>query len=300
LRDFEYLEPSSIDQAIWLLRQYKDRARIIAGGTDLLVDMTQDRARPEYLVDLRNIPGLDGIDHDPVQGLRIGALIRISALARSTALDHDYAIIRQAAAVFGNIAITNMATLGGNLCNGVPSADMVPGLIALSATVAIAGPGGERTLPLEGFFVDTRRTVLGADEILTELRVPVPAPGTRGVYLKYAVRDKCDLPLVGVATVMTLDPTDGVCRDIKIALGNAAPTPIRARGAEAEMRDRVIDQAAIDRCAQAAAAETHPRSGSFRASPEYKKAMVRVFMKRAIQEAMASGAERGAVTPSLA
>ena len=194
-------------------------------------------------------------------------------------------MISQAAGLLGSVAIRNVATIGGNLCNALPSADSAPALIGLSARARIVGPDGERIVPVEDFFTGVGRTVLKSGELLAEIQIPVPPPGTKGIYLKYS-RSAIDLAVVGVAVVITVEA--GIeCRDIKIVLGAVAPTPIRAHSAEEIIKGRRIDEAMIDTCAQVASDEAHPRPDSIRASPEYKKAMIRLFIKQAIRGAIA-------------
>ncbi len=287
MRDFEYFEPSTVSEATFLLTKYKEEVKIIAGGTDLLVEMKQDNIGPKYIINIKTIPGLDYIIYDAKEGLRIAALTTIRALEKSSELRRRYPVISQVASQFGNIPVRNVATLGGNLCNAVPSADTAPALIGLSARAKMVGTDRESIIPLEDFFTGSGSTALKTGEMLVEIQLPVPPANTKGVYLKYAIRGKSDLPVVGVAVVVTLVPKDKVCRDIKIVLGNVAPTPIRARSAEEIIRGKRIDEAIIDRCAQAASDEAHPRPGSIRASAEYKKAMVKVFTKQAIKEAVA-------------
>ena len=287
MRNFEYFEPSTVSEATSLLAKYKEEVRIIAGGTDLLVEMKQERISPKYIINIKTIPGLDYINYDSKKGLRIGALTTIRALEKSTELRRRYPVISQVASQFGNIPVRNVATLGGNLCNAVPSADTAPALIGLSARAKMVRTNGERIIPLENFFTGSGSTALKTGEMLVEIQVPVPPANTKGVYLKYAIRGKSDLPVVGIAVVVTLEPKDKVCKDIKIVLGNVAPTPMRARSAEEIIRGKRIDEAVINSCAQAASDEAHPRPGSIRASAEYKKAMVKVFTKQAITEAVA-------------
>ncbi len=287
MRNFEYFEPSSVSEAVSLLAGYKDEAKVIAGGTDLLVEMKQGHIRPKYVIDIKAIPGLDYIDYDSQKGLRIGAMTTIRTLEKSAELRQRYPAISQAARVLGSVSVRNVATLGGNLCNAAPSADTAPGLIGLSARAKIAGPDGERQVLLEDFFTGLGRTVLKTGEILIEIQVPAPPPDTRGVYIKYGIRGTSDLPIVGVAAVLTLEPENKVCQDIKIVLGNVAPTPVRARRAEEAIRRKQMDDVAILNCAQAASDEARPRAGSIRASADYKKAMVKVFTEQAVRTAMA-------------
>lgn len=292
MKPFEYFEPTTVSEGISLLAKYRGKAKVIAGGTDLIVEMKQGKKSPQYVIDLKTIPGLNYINYDSEEGLRLGALTTIRALEQSAEIHHRYPAISQAASRLGHVAIRNIATLGGNLCNAVPSADMAPALIGLSAKARMVGPSGERILPLEDFFVASGKTALNGTEILIELQIPVPPANTRGVYFKYAVR-ATGLPIVGVAVIAVMEPESKVCRDIKIVLGNVAPTPMRAHQAEALIRGRRIDEALINQSAQVASDEAHPRPSSVRASPQYKKEMVRVFTKRAIMEVTALASERG-------
>ena len=276
---FEYLEPTTIKEAVSLLAEYDGRAKVIAGGTDVMVLIRNKTLKPEYVIDITNIPGLNCIDCDH-KGLRIGALTTISEIEKSEVIRQHYPIISQAAGKLGSIAIRNVATIGGNLCNAVPSADTAQPLVALSARTKIIGPDGERVLPIEEFIIGVSKTALKTGELLVELQVPVPLPRTSGIYLKYT-RTSVDLAMVGVAVVMTVENGD-VCRDVKIVCGAVAPTPMRARKAEEVIRGKRIDQALIDRCAQEASNEANPRASSIRGTPEEKKEVVALFVKEAI------------------
>lgn len=286
MRDFEYFEPKSIAEATDLLARYGEEIKVIAGGTDLLVDLKLDNIKPKYIVNVKIIPGLNYIHYDPENGLRIGALTTIRALEKSAEVRQRYAVLWQAARLLGNVAIRNVATLGGNLCNAAPSADTALSLIGLSAVAKIAGSGGEREVPLEEFFIGPGKTVLSINELLVEIQVPVPPHDTRGAFIKYGIRSTSDLPIVNVAAVVNLETGDGVCQDVRIVLGNVASTPMRARKAEEIARGKKLDDGTIPACAQAAADEAHPREGSIRASAEYKKAMVKVFTEQALRAAL--------------
>ena len=282
---FEYLEPTTIEEAILLLGEYDDKAKVIAGGTDVMVLIRNKTLKPEHVIDITNIPGLNCIDYDDKQGLRIGALTTIREIEESEVIRRHYPIISQAAGRLGSIAIRNVATIGGNLCNAVPSADTAQPLVALSARTKIFGPDGEKMLLIEEFLIGVSKTALKTGELLVEIQVPVPPPGTRGVYLKYT-RTSVDLAMVGVAMVMTVEDSD-VCRDVKIVCGAVAPTPMRARKAEEVIRGKRIDQALINRCAQEASNEASPRASSIRGTPEEKKEVVALFVKEAIEQILA-------------
>lgn len=281
---FQYLEPTSIEEAISILSEYDGKAKIIAGGTDLLVQIRNKTIRPEYLVDISRIPKLDYKEENG--GLRIGALTTIRALEKSAELHQRYPVISQAAGQLGSVAIRNMGTLGGNLCNAAPSAETAPALIGLSARAKIVSPDGERVVPLENFFVGPGETVLKKGELLVEIQVPPMLPDTKAVYLKHAIRGTIDLAIVGVAAIVTLEPGSNICKDIKLVLGAVAPTPMRARQAEEIIRGKKIDDALIDKCAQVASDESRPIT-DVRASQWYRKEMVKVLTRRAIKEAIA-------------
>ena len=195
-----------------------------------------------------------------------------------------YPVIAQAAGLLGSVAIRNVATIGGNLANAAPSADTAPALVGLSARAKIVGPNGERLIPLKDLFAGPGETVLTTGELLVEIQVPVPLPGTNGVYLKHS-RSTVDLAVVGVAAIMVLGK-DNVCTDIKIVLGAVAPTPIIARTAEEILVGKRVDKALIKKSAQAAAYEAKPIA-DLRASAEYRREVTRVLAMRAIKEAMA-------------
>lgn len=280
---FEYFEPATIEEAVSLLAKYNGRAHVIAGGTDLIVQMRQKAIKSEYLIDITNIPGFDSIDYNEKEGLRIGALTTIHTIEKSAKIHEKYPAISQAASKLSSVAIRNLGTLGGNLCNASPSADMPPALLVLGSKIKIVGPEGERIVALEDFFTGPGSTVLKKGELLVEVQVPVSLPGTRGVYMKHAVRGSIDLAIVGVAVAIVMDPGDGVCQDIKIALGAVAPTPMRARRAEEIVKGRRIEESLIEKSAEAASAESRPIS-DVRASAEYRNEMVKVFTRRALRQ----------------
>jgi len=281
---FNYLEPTTINEAISLLSQYNGKAKLIAGGTDLLVQIRNKSIAPEYVIDIGYITGLDYIEHNATQGLSIGALTTIRALEQSDMLQKKYPVIADAAGKLGSAAIRNVATIGGNLCNAAPSADTAPPLIGLSAQAKIAGPDGERIVPLEDFFTGPGSSALKTGELLTEIQVPVPPPGTKGKYLKHG-RSPVDLAVVGVAAIMILDAGE-TCRDIKIVLGAVAPTPIRAKKAEETLRGKKVEPSLIEKAAQVASEEAQPIT-DVRASASYRTEMVRVFTRRALEQIVA-------------
>jgi len=277
---FEYLAAQTVAEACSLLSQYGKAAKVIAGGTDLLVKMKERELTPKYVVSLKGITDLDYIDYDKVKGLRIGALTSNDSIAGSVIIQKRFGLLSEAAAKIGTPQIRNMGTIGGNLCNAAPSADTAPPLIALGARVKLVSPKGERTVPLEEFFTGPGETVLQIDELLTEIQVPKPMPGARGVYLKLFPRGAVDIAAVGVAVLLILGE-DGACSDAKIVLGAVAPTPIRVKKAEAIVKGKQYKNEVIEKAAETAAKEARPIS-DVRCSADYRREMVEVLTRRAL------------------
>lgn len=283
---FEYLTPTSLTESLELRRQHSDRAVVIAGGTDLMVQIKGRRLNPEYVIDISRIPGLDGIDYSAADGLRIGALTTIRDIERSEVIRQRYPALAAAAGMLGSPAIRNVATIGGNLCNAAPSADTAPALIGFDASVKIVCPESDRMITLKEFFVGPGDSACAINEIVTEIQLPPPADGTRSAYLKHN-RSTVDLALVGVAVVLEII-ADNICHDSRIVLGAVAPKPLRARQAESILNGQMIDASLIEAAADAAAAESKPIS-DVRATAEYRREIVRVLTRRAIHALTASG-----------
>lgn len=284
---FECLEPATIEEAVSLLIKHDGKAKVIAGGTDLIPKLTREKTEKlEYLIDIGGIGGLEYIKCDERKGLSIGALTTIRSLERSLELQQKFPVISKGASQLGSVAIRNQGTIGGNLCNAAPSAETAPALIGLSAKAKILGPGGERIVPLEEFFTGPGTTVLGKGELLVGIQVPMPEPNTKGSYLKHGHRGTIDLAIVGVAAIATFDDKSKLCKGIRIVLGAVAPTPMRARKAEEILKGKKIDDALINQCAEIAAKESRPIS-DVRASAEYRKEMVKVFTRRVLKEIVA-------------
>jgi carbon-monoxide dehydrogenase medium subunit len=282
---FEYLEPKTIEEAVCLLAKHDGKAKIIAGGTDLMVQMREDKVSPEFVVDIGGIKGLDHIRFVEKQGLTIGAMTPIISLEKSPVIRECLPSLSQAAGQLGSVAIRNVGTIGGNLCNAAPSAETAPSLIALEAIARIVGPGGERKAPLDGFFTGPGTTVLGPGELMVEIQVPLPAPHTKEIYLKHATRGTIDLAVVGVAAVIAFEADGLTCMYARIALGSVAPTPIRARSAESILKGKKLEEGLIGQSARAAVGETRCIS-DVRASAEYRREMVEVFTRRALEGLM--------------
>ena len=278
---FEYLEPLSLEEAVSLLSKYGHRAKILAGGTDLVPSMKERTVNPEYIINLGRIPSLDFIRVDK-NGLRIGALTTVRSIEQAQELRPKYRLLAQAAGQLASTSIRNVATIGGNLCNCSPSADTAPALLALSAKTQIVGTAGGRVISLEQFLRGPGTTALKPDELLTEIQIPAPPPSAVGVYIKFSTRGGEDLALVGVAALVTLE--DGLCTDIKITLGAVAPTAIRAYRAETILKRTRLSRELIEQAARIAAEESKPID-DVRGSAEYRREMIKVLTRDAVMQA---------------
>jgi len=274
---FDYRKPSTLDEAFRLLDEYGPRASVLAGGTDLLIRVRNRSIVPELLIDLKGVSGLDEIRYEPETGLRIGALASIYSLETSPHVQGAFAGIGEAAASLASYQVRCRATLGGNVCNGSPAADMVPPLITLGARVRIASKDGERWLSMEELYAVPRRTRLQPGELLLEIQIPPARPVVSG-YAKHGVRNAMERAVVGVA--VSLWPSEkGGCAEVKIAIGAAGPVPARALKSEGILRGEKLDEGIISRAAELAAEETNPIS-DLRASAEYRREMVQVLTRR--------------------
>jgi CO/xanthine dehydrogenase FAD-binding subunit len=280
VRGFAYHAPGSLAEAVALLAQQGEGGKILAGGTDLLVQIKERGLVPRYVVSLRNVPELATIAYDEQTGLRIGAAAKLSDVAAHPEVQERYPIVVQGASLVGSLQIQNLGTVAGNLCNAAPSADCAPPLIACGASVRLVGPQGERTVPLEGFFTGPGRTVLQEGEILAEVLVPPPPARSGGNYERYTPRQEMDIAVVGVGTVVVLDQ-EGRCAEARICLGAVAPTPVRAIEAEQLLAGQELSEALLERAGEAAAAVARPITDQ-RGSANYRTRLVQVLTKRTL------------------
>lgn len=278
LPPFEYVAPKTLREASTTLAKYKDEASLMAGGTDLLPKMKKRDVVPKYLVSLKTIPGVAYINEDR-NGLKIGPMATIHDVETSPLIAQKYPILRETSHIFASAQIRNLATVAGNLANSAPSADMAPPLIALGASLKLSGPPRGKVVPLEKFFTGPFTNCLVEGELIAEIQVPPSPPHTGGVYIKHTIRNAMDHALVGVAVVLTLDGGD-VCKDVKIALGSCAPTPVRAISAEQALKGNKLNEASIEKAAKEAVSDAQPRS-----DPEYKREMVQILTRRALNQA---------------
>jgi aerobic carbon-monoxide dehydrogenase medium subunit len=280
-QSFEYFRPETVSEAIALLQKHGDGAKILSGGQSLIPMMKVRLARPECVVDINRIANLQYVKEEG-GFLKIGGLTRESDLEVSSLIRSKYPIILDTAAMIADPQVRNMATVGGNLAHGDPANDHPATMLALEAEITATGQGGERTIPIKDFFLSVFTTALEHGEILTEIRIPIPPPGSGGAYFKLE-RKVGDFATVGVAVQVTLDGA-GVCRRAGIGLTNVGATPIKATRAESFLTGKKMDERQISQAAQLAAEDTQP-SSDLRGSAEYKVSMVRELTKRALVRA---------------
>jgi carbon-monoxide dehydrogenase medium subunit len=277
LRPFALAEPESVPEAVEILARLDGDARIIAGGTALVPTMRLGLVTPDRLVSLHRIPGLVQIREDK-GALEIGAMTSLAALTRHDAVRSGWPLLAQAAGRVATPAIRSTATLGGNLCYAEAASDPAPALLCFDTQVRVADSVGERVVPIGEFFTGFYETAVAQGEILTGVRVPAVPSGARSGYVKFCPRSAEDKPLIGVAALLVLDAAKRI-GEIRIALGGAAPTPMRARGAEATVKGQELTDSVIRGAADAAAAEAEPLS-DLMGSASYRREMIRVWVRR--------------------
>ncbi len=278
---FEYLRPATIPEAIALLQQYGEDAKILSGGQSLIPMMKLRIARPAYLVDINRILGLSYVREEG-GFLKIGGLTREAELEASPLIRSKYPILVDTTRVIADPQVRNLATVGGNLAHGDPANDHPATMLALGAQVVATGAHGERVIPIEEFFVSLFSTALEQGEILTEIRIPLPPPRSGGAYFKLE-RKVGDFATAAVAAQITLDNT-GTVERAGIGLTNVGPTPIKAKKAEDFLRGKKPDPPNIEQASRLAADEAQP-SSDLRGPAEYKKGLVKELAKRSLSRA---------------
>jgi carbon-monoxide dehydrogenase medium subunit len=280
--NFDYYSPKTVEEACGILANLGSDAKVLSGGTDVLSKMKNELIAPKALVSLMKIENMSEIAYVPEKGVVIGARATHNDLVNSALLQQRHPSISEAAHTMANNQIRNRGTIGGNLVNAVPSADLPPILIALWANVTLVGRYGTRTMPLEDFFVGPNRSAIEPDEILTEITIPEQRT-TGSAYFKFGLRRSGALAVVGVAASVVAVKTH--VEEARIVLGAVGPVPMRAKKAEALLVGTLATEAALEEAGRAAAAECRPIS-DIRGSEEYRRDMVRVFTKRALRKAL--------------
>ncbi len=282
MESFEYIRPKSVEEACVALKEVGGTAKVLAGGTDILVQMKRGTATPAALVSLRDVPELRFVRPEADGGVVIGAATRLIDIERSAELRSSHPAVAEAAAMIGSVQVRDRATIGGNLCNASPSADTAPILIALGAWATITDGRQEQKLPLEEFFTGPGQSILRPGQILSAITVPpVPARSFAKYYKTF--RSAMDCCTVGVAAKLTFSD-QAVVEDARIALGAVAPTPIRAPRCEKAVVGKTLDEGLIARVGGMAAEEARPIS-DVRASADYRRVLAEVLTRRALAEA---------------
>lgn len=283
--NIKFLQPKSLDEAVSLLGSEPDETKIISGGTALVIMLRNRLIAPATLLSVNHLQELRSIRHEPDVGLRIGALVTIREAEISSVVREKNPTLAQTFAKVGNVRVRNAATIGGNLSEADYASDPPCVLLAMRARVKARSVRGEREIPLGSFFKGFYETTLAPNEILTELIVPDPAPGSRSTYLKYISRSSEDRPCVGMAVVIKNDP-DGSCQELCLVAGAVSDIPQEIESAEALARGKHLTGSLIEEIAGAYSAGIEPLS-DLRGSAWYRKQIIRVMARRAIQQGMA-------------
>ena len=278
MKDFNYFAPKTVTEALSVLAKLKGEGKIMCGGQSMLILMKQNMLTPEHIVDIKGLSELDYIKYSEKEGLRIGALSTHRAIEKSTVVKKRCPALAEMEDNLAVVQTRNWGTIGGNACHGDPAADPPYLFIVLNAKYKLVGPKGERVVNAEDFYKDYLEVDLAHDELLCEIQVPSLSANT-GVAHEKLMAQKGDMGVVGAAALVTIHPSTGVCQDARIVLTNVASTPFRAKSSEKVLIGKVIDEKLLEEAGKIAAEEVDPPS-DVHGSEEYRKDMVRVFLKR--------------------
>lgn len=279
MKSFQYFEPSTLPEALEILHRYENRARVLAGGTDLVVQMKQAKIRPEAIISLRQLQELNFIEVG--SGIRIGPLVTMSQIANHPKFDGRFSILKEAALAVADVQIRNLATVGGNIANASPSADIPPALVALGAQLRLRNKKrGERAVGLEEFCTGPFCTHLERDELIVEIFIS-PLPEGSGAYAWMPKRTTIDETLVGVGAWVVRDPNQNTCHQVRLALSSVAPVPLRAYKAESFLKGKSLSAENFRLAGEIAAEESSPRSRA-----DYRRALVSILTETALEKAV--------------
>jgi CO/xanthine dehydrogenase FAD-binding subunit len=293
MKKFDYYAPATVEEALSILKQKGPGGKLLAGGTDLLVQTKEGGRTPAYVVSLRRLKELHGIEYDTQWGLRVGALAEMAAVAAHPVVRQRYGALADGADIVGSVQTRNMATIGGNLCNAAPSADTIPALVVHAAAARIAHENGRREVPVEEFCTGPGRTVMHPQEVLLDVFLPKTGPRTGSAYARQTPRKEMDIAVVGVAVLVTLEPDADVVRDARVCLGAVAPTPIRSKQAEAALEGNAPTEEVLARAGAGAAADARPIS-DVRGTAAFRRYLCDVLTRRMVRLAV----ERARATPN--
>jgi CO/xanthine dehydrogenase FAD-binding subunit len=277
MKKFDYYQPETLKEAFGLMEKHGGNARYIAGGTDIIWRIKQGVIQTDALISLRRIASLGGITVNG--GLTLGGMALFRSIERDSAIAGGYASLAQAVSILANPQVRNVATVGGNLCNGAPSADCAPPLMVMEAILMLEGPGGKREVPIGDFFTGPGQTCMYGTEVLTQIKVPEMGPDSGSIFLKKG-RVSQDISIVNAAASLSMDGK--VCRKCRLAVGSVAPVPLRLPGVEAMVEGQEIDQELLDRVVEMVEDAVSPIT-DVRSTEEYRRAMSGVLVKRAIK-----------------
>ena len=289
LPSFDYYEPASLDEACTKLSGLGDEGKILAGGTDLLVNMKKKIVAPRNLISLRRVPGLNHIDSSE-ERVVIGCKVTASDVAESPVVKGFFPMLAEGAGSLGSPLIRNRATIAGNIISARPAADTLPSLIALEAKVVLKRKPGERTLQVGDLIKGPGETDLRADEILTSIIIDKMPPYSGGAYIKLGQRNALEIGIVNVASLLVLDSENGAVRKARIVMGAVGPTPLRALKAEKYLMGQMPKENIFGRAGEIAAEECRPIT-DHRASAEYRRWMVASLTKRTLLQALGRAKE---------
>ena len=285
LPKFELYMPTDLAEAC---RLKAGGAKVVAGGTDVFVNMHGGKDHSAKVVDVKNLPELQGHSFDPETGLNLGALTTHRDIELWDVIKQHYRAMFEGCSRVGSVQIRTRGTLGGNICNGAPSADSIGPMLVHDATVVVAGPNGERTVPLKDFYLGLKKLDMQEDELLKRILIPAPKAHSGSFYIKYTRRNAMDLALLGVSAYVELD--GDVLKTVRIALTTAAPTPIRAEKTEALLDGQTISEELLAAAGKTVMEESHPRS-SWRSSAEFRLTLLEELTIQALQQAIAQAKE---------
>jgi CO/xanthine dehydrogenase FAD-binding subunit len=291
LQAFDYEAARSVDEVVSLLARQGDQARVLAGGTDIIVQVREGRRKVAMLVDIKGIPDVNELTYEPTQGLTIGAAVPCYRIYERQDIAAAYPGLIDAVALVGGIQIQGRATVGGNLCNASPAADTSPALIVHHATCVIAGPNGRRELPVEQFCTGPGRTALQTGEFLVSLHMPPPQPNSGAHYLRFIPRNEMDIAVVGAGASVVLDREHTSFVAVRVALGAVAPTPLLVETAAATLIGKPIADDSIQQAAEVAQAAARPID-DMRGTAQYRRHLVGVLTRRALRGAIQRAKER--------
>ena len=285
MQAFDFASATTVDEVVALLKEKGDQARVMCGGTDLLVALREGRRKAELVIDVKRIPETTDLSYNPQSGLTLGAAVPCHRMYDDKAIVAAYPGLIDSASLIGGVQIQGRTSMGGNLCNASPAADSIPSLIAHGAICQIAGPNGRREMPVEEFCIAPGRTALQTGEFLVALHIPAPQPGFGAAYLRFIPRNEMDIAVVGVGASVQLDESRSRFVSARIALGAVAPKPLFVTAAGDALAGQLVNAESIAQAAQIAQAAATPIS-DMRGTAEYRKHMTGVMTRRTLEKAI--------------